>query len=99
MASKIGEVLEIKLQDPLAPWSRWKPVISTSSSDTFVFLPWWKGQPQKILHYKKSYTHASQINARNVADLGISPKLAQWPESQFGAEVLPQTLPQRGVKG
>jgi hypothetical protein len=49
MASKIGEVIEIEpedsyIKDPSNPQSWWKPVTSASSSNTFVFPPWWKGQ-------------------------------------------------------
>jgi hypothetical protein len=35
-----------------------------------------EGQPRRILHYKESYTQASQINARNNTDLGILLELA-----------------------
>jgi hypothetical protein len=83
----------------LYSWSRWKHVTSASSPDTFVFPPWRKGQPWRILHYKESYTRASQINAGNAVDLGILPEPAQWPKSQFGAKALLQALPQCGMKG
>jgi hypothetical protein len=82
MASKIGEVLEIELEDsyikrPVGPMIMVETHASTSSPDTFVSPPWQKGQPQRIPHHKESYTRASQINAGNVADLGILPELAQ----------------------
>ncbi len=32
---------------------------------------------------------ASQINIENATDLGILPKPAQWPKTQFGTEVFP----------
>jgi hypothetical protein len=61
MVSKIGEVLKIEPEDsyikrPTDPMITVEPMTSASSLDTFVSPPWRKGQPQRILHYKESYT-------------------------------------------
>ncbi len=82
MANKIGEVLEIELEDLYIK----RPtdlMIMVKTHDISKFTgyiripPWQKGQPRRILHYKESYIRASQINAENVADLGILPKPTQ----------------------
>ncbi len=102
MASKIEEVLEIKstnlyMKRPACPMII-KSETSTSSPDTFASPPWRKGHPRRTLPHKEFYILASQINARNAVDLGISPELAQYLKPQFRKEVLPQATPHLGTK-
>jgi hypothetical protein len=82
MASKIGEVLEIELEDTYIkrPIS---PMITVETHDIskltgYIRIPSMaEGATAKVLHYKESYTRASQINAENATDLGILPEPPQ----------------------
>jgi hypothetical protein len=82
MASKIGEVLEIELEDSYIK----KLVCAMITMETrdigklarYICIPSMvKGQLRRILQYKKSYTRDSQINVENAANSGISLKRAQ----------------------
>jgi hypothetical protein len=82
MASKIGEVLEIKPQDSYIKRPI-NPMITVETRDIgklakYIRIPSMaKGSTEKDTTVKKSYIQASRINAENAANLGISPELTQ----------------------
>jgi len=81
MANKIGEVLEIKPEDSYIKKPA-GPMITMETHDIgkltgYIHIPSMvEGATVKDTTLQESYTQASQINAKNAANLSILPKPA-----------------------